>query len=53
MNIGQLDVEKITALTLAACIVSGAPWSNLAGVFKNMEDDVRSSVIQCLNILLT
>jgi hypothetical protein len=46
MNINELKVEKIAALTYAACIVGGAPWIGLPSMLKNMEDHIRSSVLQ-------
>jgi hypothetical protein len=52
MNINELNVEKITALTYAACIVGGAPWIGLPSMLKNMEDHIRSSVIIKLEALL-
>jgi hypothetical protein len=45
MNINELNVEKITALTYAACIVGGTPWIGLPSMLKNMEGHIRSSVI--------
>jgi hypothetical protein len=41
MNINELSVEKITALTYAACTVGGSPWIRLPGMLKSMEDRTR------------
>jgi len=51
-NIDMLDVGKLAALTFAATIVGGAPWSHLPTMLRNLENGLRSQVLHQLQALL-
>lgn len=44
-NIDMLDVGKLVALTFAASIVGGAPWSHLPTMLRNLDESIRSQVL--------
>jgi hypothetical protein len=48
----MLSVEKLVALTYAATIVGGAPWTSLPVMLRNMTIEVRAEVLQRLQALL-
>ena len=41
----MLDVNKLAALTFAATIVGGTPWSHLPIMLRNLENGLRSQVL--------
>ena len=47
-NLDELDVEKITALTLVACQVGEAPFINLPAMLRKMQANIREEVLQRL-----
>lgn len=44
-NIRMLDVSKLAALTFAATIVGGAPWSHIPTMLRALENEIRSQVL--------
>jgi hypothetical protein len=51
-NVQRLSTEGITALTLAASAVDGAPWIGLPDMFRRVDEANRAEVLLQLQCIL-